>query len=135
MIIDSADIKRVVMVRLNPGEEILDKLQEAVKQEKIQSGIIMNGLGSVQRYKYHVVADQNLPPLEAFPAADEPRDILAFSGIIINGRVHAHITLSDSRKAEGGHLEPGTKVLTFTMVFIAEMDKADFTDWDSIQVL
>ena len=71
MVVQSANVKRVIMIRLNPGDEILSGIQEAVKQEKIRSGIILNGLGSVQSFKYHVVADQKLPPLEAFPAAEK----------------------------------------------------------------
>ena len=128
----SADIKRIVLVRLSPGDDVLEGLQKAVKDEGINSGLILNGLGSAQSFKYHVVADLNLPPLEAFPAAREPRDILSYSGFVIDGRVHAHITLSDSRKAEGGHLEPGTQVLTFTIIAIADLGDVSLTNYDRI---
>jgi uncharacterized protein len=128
----SANVKRIVMVRLSPGEDILASLEQAVEAEGIRSGVILNGLGSVQSFRYHVVADRNLPPLEAVPAAREPRDVVAFSGLIINGRVHAHITLSDSRKAEGGHLESGTQVLTFSIVAIADLGDVDMEGWDRV---
>jgi predicted DNA-binding protein with PD1-like motif len=64
----SVDVKRVVMVRMNSGEDILASLEQAVEDEGIRSGIILNGLGSVQSFRYHVVANGNLPPLEAVPA-------------------------------------------------------------------
>lgn len=128
----SVEVKRVVLVRLSPGEDVLASLEQAVDAEGIRSGVILNGLGSVQSFRYHVVADSNLPPLEAVPAAREPRDVVAFSGLILNGRVHAHITLSDSTKAEGGHLEPGTEVLTFSVVAIADLGDADLEGWDRI---
>jgi uncharacterized protein len=133
MTIQTADIKRIVLVRLEPGDDILAGLQEAVKAEGITNGLIMNGLGSSQSYRYHVVASNELPPLEAFPAGREPRDIVAYSGAILNGRVHAHITFSDSTKAEGGHLEPGTQVLTFTIITIADLgEDLDIANWDKI---
>jgi uncharacterized protein len=132
MTTQSAEVKRIVMVRLNPGDDILAGLQRAVKEEGLRSGVILNGLGSVRSFKYHVVADDNLPPLEAFPAAREVRDIVSFSGVVIDGRVHAHICLSDSARAEGGHLEPGTEVLTFSIIVIADLGDVSITDYDRI---
>ncbi len=45
-------------------------------------------------------------------------DLIAVQGFVLNGRVHAHITLSDENSAVGGHLEPGTKSLTFFILTI-----------------
>lgn len=136
MVTRTADIKRIVLVRLEPGDDILAGLRQAVEEQGIRNGVILNGLGSARSYRYHVVADNELPPLEAFPAGREPRDIVAYSGAIFDGRVHAHITFSDSTKAEGGHLEPGTQVLTFTIIAIADLgDHVNFADWDTIGVV
>ena len=38
------------------------------------------------------------------------------NGYAMNGRLHPHITLATPQHAFGGHLEPGTKVLTFAIV-------------------
>jgi predicted DNA-binding protein with PD1-like motif len=38
------------------------------------------------------------------------------NGYVIDGRVHAHITLADGDRAFGGHLEPDTNVFTFAIV-------------------
>jgi predicted DNA-binding protein with PD1-like motif len=134
MKVESADVKRVHFVRMNPGDDILKCLQLAVEQRAIRTGFIMNGFGSVQRYHYHVVADANLPPKEAYPEGERALDVLTITGAVIDGRVHAHIVLSDDQKAEGGHLEEGTTVLTFTMVGILELDGVSFEDWDSFSV-
>jgi predicted DNA-binding protein with PD1-like motif len=40
------------------------------------------------------------------------------NGYVINGKVHAHVTLANPDKAFGGHLEPGTTVFTFAIVTI-----------------
>jgi predicted DNA-binding protein with PD1-like motif len=40
------------------------------------------------------------------------------NGYIIDGRVHAHLTLSNPDKAFGGHLEHGTEVFTFAVVTV-----------------
>ena len=43
-------------------------------------------------------------------------DITGLNGYVIDGRVHAHLTLADRDKAFGGHLEPETTVFTFAIV-------------------
>ena len=53
------------------------------------------------------------PPAEEDPQASVPMDLTSVQGYILNGRVHAHITLSDENSMVGGHVEPGTIALTF----------------------
>ena len=133
MTIRTTEIQRVVLVRLNPGDDVLLALREAVEQQGIKNGIILNGLGSTSSYHYHVVASTELPPKELFPKADNaPRDIVCYSGMIMDGRVHAHILLSDDQRAEGGHLEEGTRVLTFSVVAIADLGDVDVAGWDRV---
>ena len=43
----STGIKRVVLVRLKYNTELLEGLQEAVKDEKIENAVILSGVGSV----------------------------------------------------------------------------------------
>ena len=37
------------------------------------------------------------------------------NGYIIDGKIHAHMTLATPDHAFGGHLEPGTEVFTLTV--------------------
>jgi Predicted DNA-binding protein with PD1-like DNA-binding motif len=127
--------KRIIMVRCNNGEDILEKLQEAVKREDIKTAIIVSGFGSVYTYHFHVVASPELPPKEAFPKGDQALDIVGFSGAVVDGRVHAHITLTDDKIAMGGHLEPGCKTLTFAIITIMEVNDISITDWDTITIM
>jgi predicted DNA-binding protein with PD1-like motif len=47
------------------------------------------------------------------------------NGYVINGRIHAHITLSTPDRTMAGHLEPGTEVFTFAAVTIGVMNDTD----------
>jgi predicted DNA-binding protein with PD1-like motif len=55
--------------------------------------------------------------------------------MVIDGRIHAHITLSSPQKTTGGHLEPGTSVLTFATITIgvlsdsASLARIDDPEW------
>jgi predicted DNA-binding protein with PD1-like motif len=60
-----------------------------------------------------------------------PADLVSMNGYVINGRVHAHMTLANPDRAFGGHLEPGTKVFTFAIVTLGVMaEGVDFNRLD-----
>jgi uncharacterized protein len=135
MRIESGTIKRVHIVHLNPGDDILPSLRKAVAEKNIKHGVIMGAIGSVTSYHFHVVNSPDLPPAELYPKGDGPYDIATMTGFIFNGRVHCHIIFSDERIAFGGHLEEGCKVLTFNVVPIAELEDLDITDFDTLEPL
>lgn len=132
MITQEVKRNRTIMIRLSTGEDILAAINEAVAREKIVNAAIVAGVGSVSSYHFHVISTRTNPPEESDPSGDYPLDIVNVNGLIIDGRVHAHITFSDNKVALGGHLEPGCVVQTFSVVMIQEMENADFTDWDKI---
>jgi predicted DNA-binding protein with PD1-like motif len=128
----STDIRRLVLVRLNPGDDILLSLRKAVADNNIQSGAVVSGVGSLSSYHVHVVKTTNMPPGDEFFGEDGPFDILTVTGLIIAGRVHAHITFANTKSAMGGHLEEGCQVLTFSVIVIAETPDADYSEWDRV---
>jgi predicted DNA-binding protein with PD1-like motif len=132
MVIQNAEIRRLVLARFNPGDDLLLSLREVAQREGIRSGVILNGIGSLSRYDVHVVKTTNLPPGDVYWGEEGPYDILQITGFVIDGRVHAHITFSDTQKAMGGHMEEGCRVLTFSVVTIAETPEVSFEGWDTV---
>lgn len=131
MLTEKIPFNGFVVIRLNPGDDILASLQEAARQNSIQNAVILSGVGSVISHHYHVVASRVNPPKEDFTKEDKASDIVNINGFVINGRIHAHIIHSDKDKAFGGHLEPGVKVLTFAIITLALVDY-DLDKFDSI---
>src|SRR2546428_10682605 len=109
-------VSRVVIVRLKNKTDMLDGLKQAVAREKIKNAVFISGFGSVTAYHTHVVGNTTLPPKDTFTKENGPFDLLNVSGMVIDGKVHAHITLSGTQKTTGGHLEPGTPVFTFATI-------------------
>ncbi len=132
MLAKNAEIKRLVAVRIDSGEDILRTIARAAEENGIKTGVILNGIGSASRYRVHVVKTTNLPPGNVFFEGEGAYDILQITGFVIDGRVHAHITLSDTEKAFGGHLEEGCIALTFAVLTLAETPDVKLTDWDGI---
>ena len=114
----SSEFKRIEIIRMRTGTDLLAGLKEAVNKRDIKNAVILAGIGSVTDYHFHVVSDKNLPPAEEFPKASVAKDLTSVQGYILNGRIHAHITLSDENSIIGGHLEPGTKALTFFIITV-----------------
>jgi predicted DNA-binding protein with PD1-like motif len=132
MHIESTAASRMIFLRLDPGEDVLDAIRSAVQQQGIRNAVLVSGVGSLDRYHVHVVKTTNLPPGNVFFKEEGPYDILTVTGLVIDGEVHAHITFSNPDRAMGGHLEQGCRVLTFAVVAMMLTDDANFNGWDTV---
>ena len=119
----SGHLERIVVLRFKFGTDLLAGLKQMIAQEHIKNAVILSAFGSVRGYQVHQVANRDLPSKDFFvknPTA--PADIIGMSGMVMNGRVHPHITLANGDKAFGGHLEPDTTVFTFAVVTLGVLD-------------
>ena len=134
MIVQEMIPNRYLMVRLDPGQDLLLGLREAVAEAGITHGAILAGVGSLSTYHFHVVSTPVMPPDNAFVRGDGPYDILTVTGAILDGRVHAHVTFSDTEIAMGGHLEEGCAVLTFAIISIVDLStpSLEMSSWDHV---
>jgi len=126
-------VKRLVVARIPHQADLLEGLKQAVEKEGLRNAAILSGAGSLTRYHLHSVANTAFPPQNVYTEDEGPWDLLTVTGYVIDGRVHAHVTIVDDQKAFGGHLEPGTRVFTFAIVTFAELEDrvslSRFDDW------
>ena len=52
----------IVFVLLENGEDLLKGIREAARQADIHSGVLISGIGSLQKGHMHIVASNDLPP-------------------------------------------------------------------------
>jgi len=123
---------RVITLRFKFDTDLLAGMEKMVKAEKIRNAVILSGAGSVRGYQVHQVSNRDFPSKNMFvknPTA--PADLISMNGYVINGQIHAHMTMANPDHAFGGHLEPGTTVFTFAIVTLGVMnDGADFSRLD-----
>lgn len=115
--------ERILVLRFKYDTDLLAGLENMVKKEKIRNAVILAGAGSVRGYQVHQVSNRTFPSKNMFeqdPTA--PADLISMNGYVIDGHLHAHMTLANPDHAFGGHLEPGTKVFTFAIVTIGVLD-------------
>jgi len=123
---------RIVTLRFKFGTDLLAGMEKIVARQKIQNAVIISGAGSVRGYQLHQVSNRDFPSKNMFEKdAMSPADMIGMNGYIVNGKIHAHMTLATPDHAFGGHLEPGTEVFTFGIVTLGVMkDGVDFTRLD-----
>jgi len=116
-------IDRIVILRFRFGTDLLAGLKSTIQNQGIRNALILSGFGSVRNFQVHQVSNRDLPSKDTYvkdPSA--PADIVGMSGMVMNGRVHAHMTLANADKAFGGHLEPDTNVFTFAVITLGVLD-------------
>jgi predicted DNA-binding protein with PD1-like motif len=109
--------ERIVVLRFKYQTDLLAGLNKIVKKQKIRNAVILAGAGSLRGYHIHTVSNRTFPSKNIFvkdPTA--PVDLVSMNGYVMDGRIHAHVSLAYDDKALGGHLEPGTEVFTFAIV-------------------
>jgi predicted DNA-binding protein with PD1-like motif len=124
--------QRVVILRFKFDTDLLAGLEKMVKQEKIRNAVILAAAGAVRGYQVHQVSNRTFPSKNMFvkdPTA--PADLIGMNGYVLNGKIHAHITLANPDHAFGGHLEPGTPAFSFAIVTLGILDDSlDLTKLD-----
>jgi predicted DNA-binding protein with PD1-like motif len=115
----SGQFERVLVLRFKYRTDLLAGLERMVKEQKIRNGVILAGAGSLRGYHVHSVSNRTFPSKNLFikdPTA--PADLVSMNGYIVDGQIHAHMTLTNDEHAFGGHLEAGTEVFTFVIVTV-----------------
>jgi len=124
------EFDHIVVLRYKYKSDLLLGLQRSVKEEGIQNGVILAGIGSVCNYHIHSVSNSEFPSRNIYiKDPDAPADLASMNGYIIDGRVHAHVTLTNEEGAFGGHLEEGTSVFTFAIVTIGVFKEGIDLSW------
>jgi predicted DNA-binding protein with PD1-like motif len=117
------NFSRIVVVRVKFQTDLLAGIEQQVKAQNIRNGVILAGIGSLRGYSVHQVANRDFPTRNIFTEErDTPCDLVGMNGYVVDGKVHAHMTVGTGTKAIAGHLEPGTEVFTYAIVTIGVLD-------------
>jgi uncharacterized protein len=116
------DAGTILLVSLDPGEDVLGSLEELCSDHDIRDGVVLSGIGTLDRCRLHCVTTVDYPPEETYPEwRDEPLELVSMAGIIIGGTPHVHVTIASTSGAWGGHLEPGSRVLYLAEIAIMKL--------------
>jgi predicted DNA-binding protein with PD1-like motif len=132
-ILVSGNFERVLVFRFKYDTDLLAGMEKLIKEQKIRNGVVLSGIGALRNYATHHVSNRTLPNkvmVEKDPTTSA--DIISMNGYIVDGKLHAHMTLATEGKAFGGHLDPGNKVFIYAIVTIGvlpdSLDLSKFQD-------
>lgn len=122
----SLDIIKIHILRIDPGEDLLDSINGFIQETGLTSGIILGGYGTLARFSLHWVVHNRIPTENEFGKGEGGIEILSMNGIIADSKPHIHVSLSTQAGGFGGHLEPGCIAYVLCELFIAETEGAAF---------
>ena len=122
---------RIVVIRLKNGADLLKGMMQVIKDEKIQNGVILSAIGSLRGYEVHQISNRELPTQDTFERNPlQPVDLVSMNGYVIDGRIHAHMTLATPEHAIAGHLEDNNQVYTYAIVTVGVISDAGLAKID-----
>lgn len=118
----SQDVRRLAQFAVKPGSDLLTAIEEAARQEEIDCGVIVSGIGALRKAVFRNL--RRFP--QTYPVQPEdrlylelerPMELVSLGGWIAPNpkkemEVHAHFSASmvehDTIVTLGGHLTKGT---------------------------
>jgi hypothetical protein len=122
---------RIVVIRLKNKANLLAGITKVVQEQHIKNGVILSAIGSMRGYEIHTISNRDLPTQNTFVKNPTlPADLVSMNGYIVNGNIHAHMTLATPDKVIAGHLEANNEVYTYAIVTIGVMDDTNLDKID-----
>lgn len=120
--IGSQQIERLVQFRAKPNADLLIAIEEALEIERIRAGVIVSGLGALQKavfrnLKWFPQSYPVTPTDRLYLEVEKPMELVSLMGWIAPKKdggmeIHAHFSAStvenDKIVTLGGHLTEGT---------------------------
>ena len=112
---------KVFALRLRPGQDLKQSLQEFVAAQQIQAGFILTTVGSLQQATLRLA---NQPTSETFLGKFE---IVSLVGTLARNGSHLHLAIADSTgKTLGGHVVEGCIIYTTAEIVIGASEELIF---------
>jgi len=122
---------RIVVIRLKNRANLLAGITKVVQEQNIKNGVILSAIGSLRGYEVHAVTNRDLPTQDTITKnPTQPVDLVSMNGYVINGRIHAHMTLATPDRVIAGHLEAENEVYTYAIVTIGVMNDTNLDKID-----
>jgi len=117
----SMNVSRIHVLRVDPGEDVLESAREFLEKAGVGQVVVLGGYGTLAAYHLHWVTHNRIPSDSVFGRGEGGIEILSMNGLVVDGEPHVHVTLSTPDGAFGGHLEEGNIAYVLCEVFLAEV--------------
>lgn len=110
----------LIFIRLFPGEDIYQALKEACRKHRVETAVVLSGVGQLKQFKLGYFKEKGDYTPEEF---EKPHELLSLTGSISNQEgdynFHLHVVLgNEEKKVVGGHLIRGEVEVTNEIVLL-----------------
>jgi len=107
---------QLLPIRLSPGTDLRRALEDAVRDQPVDSAFVVAGIGSLTEARLRYAGEST----ESTVAG--PLEILSMSGSLTPHGAHLHIAVSDgSGRVYGGHAGYGNMIRTTAEILVAPL--------------
>jgi predicted DNA-binding protein with PD1-like motif len=117
-------IGKVHILRVDPGEDILEMVERFLQETGLRQAVVLGGYGTMAACHLHWVMHNKIPSENLFRTVEGGIEILAMNGLVVDGKPHIHVALAMPDGGFGGHLEPGCIAYVLCEIFFAEIEGA-----------
>ena len=123
-IISSAAATELIVLGIQPGEMLLEAIQQAIAQKDIRNGVVISGIGTLKNLRMHYILHTDFPPEDEIVNIVRPLELVSVSGVIADGQPHLHVAVSCGQaEVWSGHLEEGSEVAYLAEVAILKCNE------------
>ena len=110
----------LIFIRLFPGEDIYQSLKEACRKHRVETAVVLSGVGQLKQFKLGYFKERGDYTPEEF---QKPHELLSLTGNISSQEgdynFHLHVALgNEAKKVVGGHLIEGKVEITNEIVLL-----------------
>lgn len=120
-----------VIVRLDPGDLVLESLREAIDEHGVDTGAVVSGIGTLGNLNVHYVHTTDLTDDQAgrntHLELDGAWEVTNVEGVVADGEPHLHVSAFDGERTVGGHLEEGNEINVLGEFAIREIEGLSLT--------
>jgi uncharacterized protein len=114
----AASEARLWVLRLHPGDDLVDSVMEFSRQHSIEAGAIVTCVGSLDRARLRYA---NQSDYENLDAKGQHFEIVSLVGTFSTTSKHLHLAIANEQgDVFGGHADSGNKVYTTAEIVIVE---------------
>ena len=117
----SFDVKKLHILRVDPGEDVLLAVRRFLAESGLVQAVVTGGYGTLAAYSLHWVTHNHIPTENLYRKGTGGIEILAMNGLVVDGKPHIHVALSNPEGGFGGHLEEGCIAYVLCEIFFAEV--------------
>ena len=113
---------KIIVIHLGKGELLQESIARELDRLGVKNAILLSCIGSLRKLTLHVIADTNDLATNEFITLEEPIEIGAVQGLVLNGEPHFHIVCSaPGNRHFTGHLEDGCEVQYLAEISLLEV--------------